>query len=437
MNPNDKIRKYSKETFLIHGLPFDAYWEYGHHVIPPITASTAFRLDSTQRGADGFANFAAPRMTGPGDKPIYIYDRLGEPTVALLENALCEIEGGESATAFASGMSAISAAFLTLCPQGTEVVAHETMYGCTFSLLTNWLPRFGIKVHFTDFRKPDAVRKLLNRKTRVVYLESPVNPTLDVLDIREFSGIVRDANRGRKDEEKALLVVDNTFATPYCQRPLSLGADMVVHSLTKNVMGFGTDMGGMIVAPLSHHSAIRLARKDLGGVVAPRAAWNILVYGLNSLPVRMDRQMQNARKVAAYIENRPEVGRVSYPGLKSHPQHSLAQKQMRDFRGRFAPGLLIYFEIGGKGRAGVSRARRFMDHIGSQAYTLTLAVSLGTTKTLIEAPALMTHCVYGEGAEEAGIKPTGVRLSLGIEDVEDIIRDLDGAFKAIKRGSQT
>jgi cystathionine beta-lyase/cystathionine gamma-synthase len=431
MNPNEKIRKYSRETFLVHGLPYDAHWEYGHHVVPPITASTTFRLDSTQRGADGFASFAAPVMPGPEVKPIYIYDRLGEPTVALLENALCEIEGGESATAFASGMAAISAVFLSLCPQGSEVIAHKTMYGCTYSLLTNWLPRFGVRVHLADLNDPETLPRLLNRNTRVVYFESPVNPTLEVLDIKALSSSVHKANRGRKPAQKAYVVVDNTFATPYCQRPLSLGADIVVHSLTKNIMGFGTDMGGIVIAPMELHSLIRLARKDIGGMVAPRAAWNILVYGINSLHIRMEKQMANARRVAAFLENRKEVARVSYPGLKSHPQHALARKQMRDFRNRFAPGLMIYFELAGKGTQLVAAARRFMDHIAAQSYTLTLAVSLGQAKTLIEAPVLMTHCAYGDEAKKAGICAGGIRLSLGIEDVSDVIRDLKEAFARI------
>ena len=251
------------------------------------------------------------------------------------------------------------------------------------------------------------------------------------MDIEAVAKLAARHNQGRSEEDRIFVVVDNTFATPYCQRPLSLGADVVVHSLTKNVMGFGTDMGGIVVAPLSMHAIIRLARKDFGGVVAPRAAWNILVYGLSSLSVRMDKQMKTAAVVSAYLENRAGVKTVAYPGLKSHPQHDLARKQMLDFKGRFAPGLMIYFELAGEGDEGYRKAKTFMDFIARESYVLTLAVSLGQAKTLIEAPPLMTHCVYGDKASTAGMSFGAMRLSMGLEDADDIINDLETAFRHI------
>jgi methionine-gamma-lyase len=423
----------ARETFLVHGNPRDEQWNYDYHVIPPITASTTFRLDSVDRGAQGFATFSSPAVTEPGQKPIYIYDRLAEPTTAMLENSFKEVEGGKSATAFASGMAAISAAFFSLCEKESEIVAHRLTYGCTYSLLTNWLPRLGITPVFGDLTDLESAASLITPKTRVIYFESPVNPTLDIIDIGAMAELARAANAGRPESERIWVVVDNTFATPYCQRPLSLGADVVVHSLTKNVMGFGTDMGGIVVGPLEIHERIRLARKDFGGVVAPRAAWNILVYGLSSLAIRMDKQMTNADEVARYLSQRPEVERVAYPGLKSHPHHQLALRQMRDFKDRFAPGLMVYFELEAKGDEGYQRAKAFMDFIARESYVLTLAVSLGQVKTLIEAPPLMTHCVYGDQAATAGMSFGSIRLSMGIEEAEDIIRDLDAAFEFIKK----
>ena len=421
--------KYARETFLVHGLPYDVNWDYGYHVIPPITASTTFRLDSTNRGADGFKSFGS--LPERGEKPIYIYDRLAEPTVALLENAFREVEQGESATAFASGMAAISAALMVLTQQGTELIAHRTLYGCTYSLLTEWMPRMGVKVLFADLTDPAALDEFVTPSTRVVYFETPANPTLEVIDIPALSAAVAQTNESRQPGERIMVVVDNTFATPYCQRPLTLGADVVVHSLTKNVMGFGTDMGGMVVGPNLLHSRTRLARKDFGGVVSPRSAWSILVYGLSSLPVRAKRQVSNARRLAEYLEGRPEVARVHYPGLKSHPHHEIARRQMLNFKGEFSPGIMVYFELAGKGPALTETARKFMDYIAEHSYTLTLAVSLGQLKTLVEAPTLMTHAAYGDEAAEAGMSVGGIRLSAGIEDPDDLISDLEEAFDVI------
>lgn len=431
-NDSSNKKPYSPESFLVHGAMHDEYWDYKNHVIPPITASTAFRLESTERGAAGFAAFASPENAGPGARPIYIYERLAEPTVALLEHQFCELERTESATAFASGMAAISGCLMALARTGHEVVAHKTIYGCTYSLLTNWLPRYGISTQFADFRNLDEVRKLITPKTRVLYFETPANPTLDIIDVKAMADLAKEFNAGRSEADRIYVIVDNTFATPYCQRPATLGADIVVHSLTKNCMGFGTDMAGMAAHSLGVHTEIRMARKDFGGAVASRAAWNILVYGISTLAVRMKRQNETALKVAHFLESDPRVKRVFYPGLESHTEHTLAKKQMVDFEGNFAPGLMIYFELAGEGAQGIANAKRFMDFAAHQAYCLTLAVSLGNTKTLIEAPALMTHSAYDPvAAADAGMSLTGIRLSIGLENADDLIRDLSGAFEAI------
>ncbi|MFH1533122.1 MAG: PLP-dependent transferase [Pseudomonadota bacterium] len=431
MSPNG----YSMESFLVHGLPNDAYWEYGHHVIPPITASTTFRLDSVERGHQGFLDFALPSSAAaPGASPIYIYDRVSEPTVALLEQSMMTAEGGASATAFGSGMAAISAAFGVTVFSGGHVISHRMIYGCTFSLFKSWFTRQGIPVDFLDLRNLDALAATIRPETRVVYFETPANPTLELIDIAGVADVVGAANEGRAHEERIRIIVDNTFATPVCQRPIASGADIVVESLTKNVMGFGTDMGGMLVAATEElHPDIRLYRKDFGGVLSPRAAWGILVYGLPSLQIRTRAQMANCFAVSRTLREHPAIREVRYPGLESHPEHDLAKRQMTDFRGEPCYGCMIYFELDGASREQQkSRTRAFINALADDAYTVTLAVSLGQLKTLVEAPGLMTHSSYAEGeATAAGLSPGGVRLSLGIEHADDIIKDLSRALDVI------
>ncbi len=429
---SNKRPDYSMDSFLVHGAMRDEHWDYASHVIPPITASTAFRLASTERGAAGFATFASPEHTGPGKSPIYIYERLAEPTVALLEHQFAELEGTKSATAFASGMAAISGVMLAVCKAGDDIVAHKTIYGCTYSLFTTWLPRFGMPVQFGDFRDVESIRSLIKPTTRVLYFETPANPTLDIIDVQAVAALAKEINASRPKAEALYVVVDNTFATPYCQRPATLGADVVVHSLTKNCMGFGTDMAGLAAHPLELHSAIRMVRKDFGGAVASRAAWNIHVYGISTLAIRMQRQNKSALEVAKYLEAHPQVKKVFYPGLESHAGHEVAKRQMCGFDGEFAPGLMVYFELAGEPAVAYEGAKRFMDHVANNSYCLTLAVSLGNTKTLIEAPALMTHSAYDpESAAKAGMSVAGIRLSIGLENPQDIIRDLESGFGAM------
>jgi len=427
---------YRIRTQLIHGKSKTAKWDYSHHVIPPITSSATFRLSSSQRGAKGFFEFACDTVDTKRHVPIYIYDRLDEPTRGMLEENLAIAEGGDFALCFATGMAAITAALCVLVKAGDQVLAHQTLYGCTYSFLTNWLPRQGVTAHFADFRDPKAVARAIRPQTRVVYFETPVNPTLEQIDIAALRAVVDRANRRRKAAERMHIVVDNTFATPYCQRPLEHGAHIVVHSLTKAIGGFGTDMGGAVIAPQSLHNALMLYRKDFGGVLSPKAAWNILVYGLPSLAARMANMQRTATHVARFLENHPKVARVDYPGLASFPQRELAQRQMVDYRGKFAPGSMIYFALKQRG-GGNQVAERFINYVADKAYCVTLAVSLGQLKTLIENPYSMTHSSYaargqGDGLElenrGRGVEPGGIRLSVGLEDRNDIIADLERAL---------
>jgi len=315
-----KQGKVGLPSFLIHGLFRTAKWDFSHHVVPPISSSSTYRLESAERGADGFCGYAVPEEQPMRRQPIFIYDRLDEPTRAMLEEHLAAAEQGEMAVCFTTGMAAISAAVGMQVRAGDEVLAHKTLYGCTYSLLSNWLPRWHVSVGYLDLRRPEQLAERIGPKTRVVYLETPVNPNLEILDLEAIVAVLRDANRQRSEDEQIRVVVDNTFATPYCQRPLTLGADLVVHSLTKNLCGFGTDMGGVVIGRSTYESDLLLFRKDFGAALSSKNAWPLLVYGLPTLEVRMRRQQETAIEVARFLEERPEVERVYYPGLGSFPE---------------------------------------------------------------------------------------------------------------------
>jgi cystathionine beta-lyase/cystathionine gamma-synthase len=418
-------------THLIHGNFESKKWDYNHHVIPPVSHSTAFRLSSLHRGAQGFVQFASADEALSGHIPIYIYDRLDEPTRGMLEENLAYAEGGEICVTFASGMAAISAALGVALRQGQEVLAHQILYGCTYSLMTNWLPRFGMQARFGDFAKPEALLAQVTPATRVLYFETPLNPTMALIDIAGIRRMADEANAHREERERVLVVVDNTFATPFCQRPLKLGADIVVESLTKDIGGFGTDGGGAVIAAADWYNRLMLFRKDFGGVLAPRSAWAFLVYGLPTLPARMVNQQKTALRVAKFLGEHPKVACVNYPGAESFPQKALAHRQMVDLDGKFAPGSMLYFVL--KGTDGKqTRAEKLVDYLAERAYTVTLAVSLGQIKTLIEHPFSMTHSALPDEQKRAfGMHPEGIRLSIGLEDWRDIIRDLELALEKV------
>ncbi len=415
---------YSEKTHLIHGRLQSARWDYKHHVVPPQSSSVTYRLDTARRGAQGFADFGAGHEESRA--PIYIYDRLDEPTRGMLEENLAYAEGGEMAVAFCSGMAAISASVCTLCEHGDQVLSHHLLYGCTFSLFKNWLPRFGIQVKGLDLTDPEVIARRAGERTRVVYFETPVNPNLEQIDIRAVAEVVARLNRDRPVEQRIRVVVDNTFATPYCQRPLELGADVVVASLTKNIGGFGTDLGGVVIGARELEGKLLSFRKDFGAVLSPKNAWPILVYGLPTLPIRVRQQQQTALKVARFLETDERVERVLYPGLESFPQHDLAKKQMIDYEGRFAPGTLLYFVLKDPdGKLG----ERFIDFLAENSYAITMAVSLGQIKTLIEHPFSMTHSSLSANKEAAQlVDPGGLRLSVGLEKGDDIMGDLKMAL---------
>jgi len=267
----------------------------------------------------------------------------------------------------------------------------------------------------------------------LLYFETPVNPTMELIDIKKIADIAKRHNRNRSKAHRIFTAVDNTFATPYCQRPLELGMDFVVESLTKGICGFGTDMGGVVVGPSWSYDRLLLYRKDFGGVLSAKSAWPILVYGLPSLAVRFRQQLQTAQRVAEFLKQDKRIGTVNFPGLDSFEQRSLARAQMQDYDGSFTPGTLMYFIPKGKTLGERHRkADRLVNFIAKNSYTMTLAVSLGTIRTFIEHPGSMTHSsIPPEEQLKRGIDPGGVRLSIGLEKAEDIIRDLKQALSAM------
>jgi cystathionine beta-lyase/cystathionine gamma-synthase len=335
------------------------------------------------------------------------------------------------ALCFASGMAAISAVIGTLCTAGDHLVAHRVLYGCTYSLLTNWMPRQRVAVSLVDMVNGEEVRRAIRPTTRLLYFETPVNPEMTLIDIAAMRRVVDEANKGRPENEKIRIVVDNTFATPWCQRPIEHGADIACCSLTKAIGGFGTELGGAVIGPQWLHDPLIMYRKDFGGSLSPRSAWSALVYGLPSLATRMTNYQNTAFHVARFLRDHPKVEKVLYPGLETYPQYDLARRQMRDPRGKFAPGSMVYFVVKDPEQTG-RPAARFIDWIAQNSYCITLAVSLGQIKTLIECPFNMTHAAMpAEEKRALGVLPGGCRISLGLEDRDDIIRDLDAGLAQI------
>lgn len=422
------VMSLSPRTQAIHGEFQSKSWEFSHHLIPPMTASTTFRLDSLQRGAEGFSTFGAQAESGETE-PIWIYDRLEEPTTNMLESQLALLEKGECAIAFGSGMGAISSTLMSLLKSGEKIVAHKTLYGCTYSLITNWLPRFAITNSLIDINDMKALQaQLVDPKTRVVYFESVSNPILEIADLEKITSLVKAANKKRDKDHQIYTVVDNTFATPWALRPLEWGIDFVIQSLTKNISGFGTEMGGAVIAPRSFEGMLKVARKDFGAILHPYSAWHILVYGISTQAIRFEQQQNTALKVAAFLEKHTKVQNVTYPGLKSHPQYKLAKKYLKSPEEKFAPGTMISFQLKGD----MTKCQRFVDDIAKNSYAITLAVSLGLTKTLIEVPGFMTHsAIPSEKRDISGIDPRAIRLSIGLENAQDVIHDLEQALKRL------
>lgn len=375
--------------------------QYGS-LATPIYQTSTFIFDSAEQGGRRFAL----------EEEGYIYTRLGNPTNSEVEEKIALLEGGEAAVSAASGMGAISSALWTALKAGDHVIASDTLYGCTFALLNHGITRFGVDVTFVDISDLEQVKNAMRPNTRVVYLETPANPTLKVTDIEAVAKIAHT----NKD---CMVFVDNTFCTPYIQRPLEFGADVVVHSATKYLNGHGDVLAGFAIGKQEFINQVKLfGLKDMTGAVLSAFDAYLVIRGMKTLEVRMQRHSENAMKVAKFLESHPAVKKVYYPGLESFEYYELAKKQMR------LPGAMISFELKG----GVEEGRIVMNNVKLAS----LAVSLGDTETLIQHPASMTHSPYNpEERAEAGISDGLVRLSVGLETAEDIIKDLKGALDLI------
>ncbi len=368
----------------------------------PIYQTSTFIFDSAEQGGRRFALEEAG----------YIYTRLGNPTTTVLENKIAALEEGEAAVATSSGMGAISSTLWTVLKAGDHVVTDKTLYGCTFALMCHGLTRFGIEVTFVDTSNLDEVKNAMKENTRVVYLETPANPNLKIVDLEALSKLAHT-------NPNTLVIVDNTFATPYMQKPLKLGADIVVHSVTKYINGHGDVIAGLVITNKELADQIRfVGLKDMtGAVLGPQDAYYI-IRGMKTFEIRMERHCKNAKKVVEFLNKHPKIERVYYPGLETHSGHEIAKKQMKDF------GAMISFELKGGFEAGKTLLNNLK--------LCSLAVSLGDTETLIQHPASMTHSPYTkEEREAAGITDGLVRLSVGLENVEDIIADLEQGLEKI------
>lgn len=384
------------DTLVVHGS--EGIDPHTGAVSPPIYQSSTFAFKNSDHGEALFK----------GEAEGYIYSRMSNPTQACLEREMAFLEGGEAALAFSSGLSAEAALLMTLCRSGDNCVSSVTVYGGTHGMWMNFMPRMGIEVREVRATHLDELEAAIDEKTKVIFVETPANPTLDIIDVRACAQIAK--------KHGILLAVDNTFATPALQQPLELGADVVIHSATKYISGHGDTVAGIQVGS---SELMKRIRKDtlthVGFCISPFNAW-LLLRGLKTLAVRMRRHCKNAMQVAQFLSFHPKVKKVYYPGLSFHPGHELARNQMSDFGG------MIAFEINGTREDG----KKMMDSVE----LCVLAVSLGDCDTLICHPASTTHSSYNdEQLKQAGISETMIRLSVGIEDPRDICADLGQALK--------
>jgi len=370
---------------------------YGAHTTP-IHQTSTFVFKSAEQAAARFS----------GEERGYTYIRVAPntPTHAVFVQKMAVLEGGETGQTFSSGMAAIAAIALSQLKKGDHLVSNNVVYSSTYNLFSSILTKFGIEVSFVDTSDLEKVKSNLKKNTKMVFLESPANPTMTICDIVEISKMVREIG--------VLSVVDNTFATPYFQRPLRLGADVVVHSSTKYIGGHADLLGGIVIGSREVVKSMRSVVNNIGATLGPHEAW-LCIRGLKTLHLRMEQHARNAMEVAQFLEAHPKIAWVRYPGLKSHPQHEIAKKQMSGFSGMLSFGI----------KGGIEAGRKLMNRVE----LCSLAVSLGSVDTLIQHPASMTHAnISKEVRMKIGITEDIVRLSVGVEDSEDIIADLDQAL---------
>jgi len=394
---NDKNNNFGFSTRAIH---------YGYNplehngaVIPPVYMTSTFAFATAEYGAGCFS----------GEEHGHFYTRISNPTLALLEARMAALENGEAGVAFSSGMGAIAATFWTLLRPGDEIIVNRTLYGCTFALLHHGIGEFGVVVKHVDMANPAELQAAISPATRMIYFETPANPNMQLVDIPAVARIAHT-------HDNLLVVIDNTYCTPYLQRPLELGADVVVHSATKYLSGHSDITAGMVVTSQLLADRIRLqGLKDLtGAVLSPHDA-HLLMRGIKTLALRMDRHCSSAQAIAHMLQDHPAVEGVAYPGLPSFPPYELASRQMK------LPGGMIAFELKG----GMAAGQRFMNAL----QLFSRAVSLGGAESLAQHPASMTHSTYTlEERARHGISEGLVRLAVGLEDVADLLADIEQAL---------
>ena len=371
----------------------------GVPLLPPIYQNSTFRFATAAECAEAFQD----------EESGYVYTRWGNPTQEVLEQKLAVLEAGEAALATASGMGAVSTALLTALADGGHVVAMENLYSATFQILNEEFPRFGIETTFVDATDATQIAHAIRADTKVLYLESPTNPLLKLVDLQAAAEIAK--------AHGVTSMIDNTFATPCGQQPITFGIDVVVHSMTKYMSGSGAVIAGAMIG--QKEFVVRAkegALRNFGAVISPFNAW-LTLHGLATLPLRFERHSENATRVAAFLEAHPAVSWVRHPSLPSHPQQELARRQMDAFGG------MITLELKGGRTAG--------EHLVDHLQLCSLAVSLGDVRTLICHPASTTHShVPAEIRRRTGITDGLVRISVGLEDAEDIIADLGQALEA-------
>ncbi|WP_409296968.1 methionine gamma-lyase [Peribacillus sp. SCS-26] len=393
-----KKRFNNMETEVIHA-GYDSRNHLGSLSVPIFQTST-FTFDSAEQGENRFA----------GREDGYIYSRLGNPTVRALEETIAVLEGAEEGLAFGSGMAAVSAVLLAVTKQGDHIVCSQGLYGCTFGLLEMMEEKYGITHDFSSMVTEEAIASLIRPETVCIYVETPINPTMRMVDLEMVAKVAK--------KHGILVIVDNTFCSPYLQQPLKWGCDVVIHSATKYICGHGDVVAGLAAGSSEFIRMVaKTTLKDIGGIMSPFDAW-LLLRGLKTLPVRMDRHTENAAKINEKLKSHPMIEKVYYPGDPAHDDHSVMKKQMK------AGGGLISFEIKG----GKQDAQAFLNSLK----LVKIAVSLGDAETLIQHPASMTHAVIPAAEREAmGITEQMLRLSLGLESWEDVWEDLQQGLNSL------
>ncbi len=368
--------------------------------VTPIYQTSTFSFRDADHGARCFS----------GEEKGYIYTRLGNPNIEELEVTVAQLENGCGGVATSSGMAAVNTVYMALLGQGDHMISHNAVYGPSRGIMEKLFPKWGVESTYVDATHIAEIEKAIQPNTKLLYLETPANPTIGITDLVAACELAHKHN--------ILVCVDNTFCSPYIQRPLDLGADIVLHSMTKFINGHADIVGGMVVAKDPKiYSELRYVMMNVGFNMDPHQAW-LTRRGLKTLSIRIEKAQQNAIKVAEYLEAHPKVAWILYPGLKSHPQHELALKQMD------GPGAMISFGVVG----GLEGGKKVMNNV----HLALLAVSLGGIETLIQHPASMTHSkLTPEARKQGGISDELIRLSVGIEDLEDIIADLDHALSMV------